>query len=197
MSIGPGKLTFSLPLYSIVPVITGILMLWGGLTIFNALRFLDCSSWALLPAPPQKVIHLQGVLHDEFYVKTESDKTYCFQLGQWKSCRLPPYELHSEQAPTWIMGRLSSDFHNASASQVMRVGNFSKVVYYLLLDDGQLLTCETSLRLELENMLRSGLFFWLVVPLVVLIGSIIAFGNIFIKHAHPTLWDWWGRGKKI
>lgn len=172
-------------------------MLWGGWTIFSALRFLGCSSWSLLPATPQKVATLQGVLHGKFYVKSEGEQIYCFQLNHWTRCNLPLYELHSEQAPVWIMDRIASDFRNTSVDQAIRAGSFDEGAYYLLLDDGQILTCETSLRLELENMLRSGLFLWLLLPFVAFIWSIVAFGNIFIRHAQPTLWDWWGRGERI
>ena len=191
------RLKFSLPLFSIVPVGTGILMLFSFFTILNALRFIQCSTWVLLQKPPEQAVVLLGALHSRLYVEAESESVYCWHQGQWSKCALPPYELQPDLAPAWLIRRLESTFQIGSILQVMRSGSFADVTYYSLLADRRVFACSTNFSSEMENIFRSGSFVWLLIPTMAIIGSVVSFVAIFIKSGQPTLWDFWGKGERI
>jgi len=191
------RLTFSLPLFSIVPISIGVLMLLAFFAIFNVLRFLQCSSWVLLQKPPENPAALLGTLNNRLFIETEDKSIYCYKQDQWSKCVLPPYKLRSDLAPSWLNPEFETKFDNRSVLQVIRTGNFSHTTYYSLLTDRQVFLCSTNFNAELENIFRSGLFLWLLVPAIAIIWSVVSLINIFIKYGQPTLWDFWGRGTRI
>ena len=191
------RLKFSLPLFSIVPISIGVLMVFSFFIILNALRFIQCSSWDLLQKPPENATVLLGTLHNRLYVETENASVYCLQQNQWSKCALPPYKLQPDMAPSWLIGKLETTFQIGGILQVMRSGSFSDVVYYSLLVDRQVFTCSTNFSIEIENIFRSGLFVWLLLPTIAIIWSVVSFAAIFIKHGQPVLWDFWGKGERI
>jgi hypothetical protein len=190
--------TFSLPLFSIVSASIGMSMLWGFLTIFNAIRFTQCPSWILLQPPPENPVALLGAPVNRLYIETENKSVYCLRRGQWSKCTLPPYdELQSNMAPTWLIDNFSSAFQQSGVLQVIRSDSFFEVSYYSLLTDKRVFSCSTNIDTEIENIFRSGLFVWLLIPLLGMAWSIASFVNLFIKYGQPTLWDFWGRGERI
>src|SRR5512147_2517365 len=102
-------LRISLPFFSIVPISTGVLMFISFLTVFNALRFIQCSSWVSLQKPPDGADVLLGIPLHRLYVRTTTNQIYCLDKGQWAKCILPPYELHPDQAPSWLIGKLEAN----------------------------------------------------------------------------------------
>jgi hypothetical protein len=193
------RLTFSMPLFSIVPASIGVLMLWGFLAIFNALRFTQCPAWVLLQPPPAQPVALLGAPINRLYIQTENKSVYCLKRGQWSKCALLPADLQPDMAPAWLIDNFSSAFQQNNLLQVIRsnTNSFFEVSYYSLLADQRVYTCSTNIEIEMENILSSGMFVWLLIPLSGLAWSIITFVNLFIKHGQPTLWDFWGRGQRI
>jgi hypothetical protein len=191
------EIKFSLPPSSIISVGTGVLMFFGFLTIFNALRFIQCSSWVLLQEPPEKAVVLLGTSLNRPYVRTTSGSIYCFEKSQWSECLLPPHELEPVSAPAWLNGKLQANFPNSDLLQVIRSDGFSEINYYSLLADGRLLVCSTNSSAEIGNMLHSGLFVWLLIPALAMILSVVSFFKIFIKYGQPTLSDFWGVDEDI
>jgi hypothetical protein len=191
------RFSISLPFFSIVPIGIGTIMLWGFLTIFNGLRFIQCSAWVALRPPPENIVTLLGAPLDRLHIQTENKSIYCLDQGQWSKCLLSPYETEPDSAPTWLIGRLESIPQNDGILQVIRAGSLSNVTYYSLLADGRIFACSTNFTAEVENMFRSGSFVWLLIPTLAMLWSAVSFFDIFIKYGQPTLWDFWGRGERI
>lgn len=192
-----GRFKFSLPLFAVIPVSIGIFMLWGFLAIFDGLRFMQCPAWVPVQPPPQPPVALLGTVRNRLYIETANHLSYCLRQGQWTNCLLPPYGFQPDRAPAWLMSRFESAFPNGTASQVIRSDGFSEVIYYSLLTDKRVFSCSTNFSAEIENIFSSGLFLWLLIPMIGMIWSAISFFKIFIEHGEPTLWDFWGRGERI
>ena len=191
------RLTFSLPFFSIVPISIGILMLLVFFVIFNALRFLQCTSWVLLPIVPEKPDALLGTLNGGLFIETASKSIYCYKQNQWSKCIRPSYKFRPDVAPSWLTNALETEFEDGSVLQVIRAGNLSHITYHSLLADRRIFSCSTNFNTEIENIFRSGLFLWLLVPAIAIIWSVVSLVSIFIKYGQPTLWDFWGRGTRI
>ena len=191
------RLRFSLPFFSIISTGIGFLMLWGFLTIFNAIRFTVCPSWVLLQPPPGNTVALLGTVINRLYVQTENKSVYCLKKDQWSTCVLPSYGLQPDMAPSWLINNSGSAFESGAVLQLIRSNGFYQVTYYSLHADGKVFSCSTNIELELENIFSSGKFVWLLIPLTGMACSIATFVNLFIKYGQPALWDFWGRGEKI
>lgn len=191
------RFTISLPLFSIVPMGIGMLMLVGFLAIFNALRFIQCSPWASLQKPPGDADALLGTPLKRLYVRTTNNAIYCLAKEQWSKCTLPPYALQPDEAPAWLAGRLEANFQTGPVLQVIRAGSISDVTYYALLADRRLLACSTNFTIEVENTFQSSLFVWLLIPTGGILWCSAWFINIVIKYGQPTYWDFSGRGRRV
>ena len=191
------RLTFSMPFFSLISASIGVSMLWGLLTIFNALRFTQCPAWVLLQKPPGNPVALLGAPINRLYIETADRSVYCFKHGGWSNCSRPSDDFQSDIAPAWLIDKFSSAFQQKNPLQVIRSNGFFEVSYYSLLPDRQIYTCSTNIEAEMENIFSSGAFVWLLLPLSGLAWSILTFVNLFIKYGQPTLWDFWGRGERI
>ena len=191
------KRTFSMPFSSIFLAGLACCSLLGFLTIFDALRFWQCSPWQGLHLPPAQITALSGYFRARLYVTAGNKAVYCLSHDQWARCSLPPFPQPPEYAPPWLLRFLETDLQKGPLSQVLRGGSFPAVDYYALLGNGQMLACSTDFDAEVGNILFSGSVLWLLIPLVPGIWSIAVFINQFLKWGSPTLWDFWGRGTKI
>jgi hypothetical protein len=188
---------YSLPLSSLIPASIAILALWVFFTIFNALRFTQCSSWAELQPPPKQVTTLLGTFQNRLYVKTIDKSVYCSNQNQWAECLLSPYSLNPDKAPRWLINYFETVFQKSTVLQLIRGGNFSTVAYYTLGENGQIFACFTDFNWEVEKIFLSGSFMWLLIPFVLGVWSVMTFINIYINEGSPTFWDFWGKGTKI
>ena len=190
---------YSLPLSSLIPASIAILMLCGFFTIFDALRFTQCSSWTELQLPPKKVITLLGTFQNRLYVETIDKSVYCLVQNRWAKCILSPYSLNPDNAPPWLINYFKTTFQKSTVLQLIRGDNFSVVAYsyYTLGENGQIFSCSTNFNSEVVKILFSGSVMWLIIPIVIGVWSVMTFINISIKEGSPTFWDFWGRGTKI
>lgn len=186
-----------MPLFSIIPASIGVLMLWCFLTVFNALRFTQCPSWVLLQQPPGNTVALLGAPLNRLYVETENKSVYCLRQGKWANCAHLQDDSEPDMAPAWLMNNFSAAFEGGNVLQVIRANGFFDMNYYSLHKDGRVYSCSTNINAELENIISSGAFTWLLIPLAGMVWSIATFVGLFIKHGQPTLWDFWGRGERI
>jgi hypothetical protein len=186
-----------MPFFSLISTSIGVAMLWGFLTVFNALRFTQCPAWVSLQPPPENPVALLGAPINRLYIETKDGVVYCFKHGGWSKCSRPSDDFQSDMAPAWLIDKFSSAFQQKNPLQVIRSNGFFEVSYYSLLADKKIYSCSTNIEAEMENIFSSGAFVWLLIPLSGLAWSIFTFVKLFIKYGQPTLWDFWGRGQRI
>lgn len=177
------KLKFSLPLFTVVPISTGVLMLYAFIIILNALRFIQCPSWIAIQTPPKKAGFLLGTLRNRLYIKTTTNTIYCLGQNQWTPCNLPPYDLQPDNAPSWVIRFLEAGFQNNSVLQAIRSGSFVNTNYYSLLPNGHVFVCPTSFSAETENIIRSGSL-GVAKGVGVGVGLVLGMGPNYIGDSH-------------
>lgn len=180
------------PLFSLVPFVIGILMLFIFLEMLNALRFMQCTAWIQLPAAPEKIVSLLGSWNERLYIKAENQSVNYYHAGQWSKGPLPPYEFKAERVPVWLLEAFESALQRGKVTQVVRMTAFSQVGYYTLMADGRILTCATRFGAEIEAMLQSGQAAWLLLPLLGMLWSGISFLRMLIDYGEPVIRRGWG-----
>jgi hypothetical protein len=185
------------PLFTLVPLLICVLVFLAFLEILNVLRFMQCTAWVQLPAPPEKTAILLGSWNESLYVRAESQTVNYFRAGQWSKGSLPTYQFKPEPAPAWLMGTFESALQRGKVAQAVRMTTYSQVSYYTLLADGRILTCPTRFSAEIEGMIQSGQAAWLLIPLVGMLWSGIAFLYMLIDYGRPVIRSGWGGSKEV
>lgn len=191
------RLRYFLPWYAVVPIASGILMLWLLLSLFNWLGFSHCAAWTSLPRAPEMPVRLVDAFGGRVYVRTETDHILCHEQGRWADCMGSPYPPRLGQAPDWLVNNFIAVPVAGTIVQLIRVSAFMDMTYYALLDSGEVIRCDARLDSQLVSMVRSGLVLLLILPLAALIWSLAVFLRIFILRGSPVLWDFFGRGTRI
>jgi hypothetical protein len=150
-----------------------------------------------LPAPPEKTAVLLGSWNESLYVRAESQAVNYFRAGQWSKGTLPTYQFKPEPAPAWLMEAFESAQQRGKVTQAVRVTAYSQVSYYTLMADGRILTCPTRFSAEIEGMIQSGQAAWLLIPLVGMLWSGIAFLRMLIGYGRPVIRSGWGGSKEV
>jgi hypothetical protein len=180
------------PLFTLVPLVIGLLMFFAFLEMLNALRFMQGAAWVQLPAPPEKTVALLGSWNERLYVRGESQAVNGFYAGQWSKGPLPSDEFKPERAPAWLMETFESTLQRGKVAQAVRVTTFSQVSYYTLMADGRILTYPTRLSAEIEGMIQSGQAAWLLIPLLGMLWGGITFLRMLIGYGEPVIRSGWG-----
>lgn len=191
------RLRISLPLYTIVPLLVGFAAVWGLFQVLDAVRFTTCTPWFELPAPPEPISALQGAFDDRLYAASGDRATVCLADNHWSACALPPYGVPSAQAPAWLIDLFPGGFFQPGVSAAVRSGAPANLTYHYLLADHRIFTCATDLDAELDGILKSGAWLWLLPPALAAAWSVYTFTRIFVQTGQPTWWDFWGKGRRI
>ncbi len=195
----PGsRLTFSLPLFSIIPAGFGALMLWAFFAIFDLLGYTNCPTWKFLQSAPRNDLRIIGTLKKDVYLQAPDGTIYCNAQNQWKVCRVSTFGLSRKDAPDWLSARFTPVPEKATVKQLTRAGNYATGnTYFVLLEDNQIWSCPDDFNAKIKQIASSGAVIWLIIPAGIGLWCCVAFMQIFIKYGSPTIWDFFGRGTKV
>jgi len=174
-----------------------ILMLAASIWIFDLLRYITCAHWEPLPSAPTKVIELIGTSRERLYVKSLDQEIYCYEAKTWRTCKLLSEITWSNN----VSGKAQPFFWITEEAgelvSLTRQGDFSENHYFALMKNGDLWVCSEDIETELSQILFSGAFLWLVIPIAISIFGFIAFLKIFAADGQIVFWDFFGRGKRL
>jgi len=172
-----------------------ILMVAASMWIFDLLRYITCAAWEPLPTAPTKVIELIGTVRERLYVKSLDQEIYCYEAKTWKTCKVPSEITWSNN----VSGKAPPFFwindETGELVSLTRQGDFSENHYFALMKNGDLWACSVNIETEFSQILLSGSFLWLVIPIVISIFGFIMFLKIFAAEGQIVFWDFFGRGK--
>ncbi|MBI4926678.1 MAG: hypothetical protein HY835_02855 [Anaerolineae bacterium] len=187
------RITFSISPLSLVAVGTATLMLLAGMTLFDALRFWQCSSWSALPPLNVPAGELLGSYNQRLFVLGADQTLYCLKDGAWQRCVKPAFDYAVHPAPDWVRERTTL----AGTRQLVRAGSLLQPVYLALDGNGQVLSCPTTFDSEVRRVARTPEALLLLIPLIIGVVCVGWFFALFIEDGSPTWWDVGGRGTKI
>lgn len=171
-------------------------MVWLFFSIYGWLGFTHCQPWEPVQRPPASPLRFVDTFGDRLFLQTTNGKTYCYAQGQWKTCILSPYPAKLDAAPSWLMSRFVH-IPGQNLFQVVRVSLFLDTAYYGLSDDGSIWACSSTFDSFVSKLYHSGALILLLIPFAMGCWCLFIFWRIFIRHAWPVLWDWYGRGTPI
>ena len=109
------------------------------------------------------------------------------------ACLQPSIISAPSNARPWVM----SQVQDGKPLQLIRGGPPTEVTYYTLTANGNMASCVTDFKSEVNGIIDSGAVFLLLIPVGIIVWCGIVFMRMFIRHGEPTLWDWSGRGTRI
>jgi len=187
-----------IPLYSLLPFGLGVATLMGLFNLFDAFRFFNCPTWERVGASPANTSRIGGYYKSVVYLQMQDGTLECNSKNGWQPCPPPIYAWDQEDAPNWLVEHFEIiPDNNGLIKQEIRFTTLHEVRYYVLLDNGLLLQCSTTLKAEIQKILYSKE----IVGLLLLVGIIVFssgwFLKIFIEEGAPVLSDWSGNIKRI
>ncbi|HEX2998007.1 MAG TPA: hypothetical protein VHP14_24495 [Anaerolineales bacterium] len=186
-----------MPLYSIIPLGIGAVMLWAVIMIFGLLQFTNCPAWGFVQSTPNSDVRIIGALKEKVYLQAGDGTIHCNAQNQWQNCVMSTFVLSHKDAPVWLHPYFSSVPEHASVTQLTRMGDVSGNSYYALLDNNQIWACQTDFFSELKHILTSRAVLWLILPAGIGLWCAAVVLKIFAEEASPTWWDFGGRGTKV
>ena len=191
------RIRFQISIYTSLLLLTSILMIVFFIILFNGFRFTQCSSWDLLPSTPEGTSEILGAVKNTPYLKTNTGKVFCLSNQEWSNCISPAYDFEIDSAPFWTMKTITQYVKSGNIKQVIRSNGYLKTNYYMLLMNGDIYNCSTSIKDEINQILSSSQLFVILIPVVGFGLSLVFFIKFFLREGDPTFWDFWGRGTKI
>lgn len=115
------------------------------------------------------------------------------QCTQWTPNTMPYSAFTPSTARDWVRSRVL----DGKPVKLIRDGFPTRITYYALMENGNVLSCSTDMKTELEGILNSWAITLILIPIGLGMWSAVALMKMFIENGQPTLWGWSGRGTKV
>ncbi len=116
------------------------------------------------------------------------------QCTKWTPAVTMPYSAFTpSHARDWVRSQVL----DGKSVNLIRGGFPTRITYYAVMENGNILSCSTDMKTELEGILNSWAITLILLPIGLGIWSGVVLMKMFIENGQPTLWDWSGRGTQV